>query len=229
MLWLCQVPCQGGCLSICPHEVAGRFCYGMAAGWGRVSLLCAVHSYAQDLMTLRNVNQRFNKQNPMCSWRTQMCMKLLPDPPRRVHFWGDRLGVRGDQMAKETSHDLQSVRLPGRPSRSSGKWGPFSPRVYSSSILCLFVLLCRKRKRSSFQNHQRCGLFRQPQLSSSFFCPAFLKCSFANMASFTLRRAASTIHAIRLSEILPWNRSASPDAGREHSSLWLSGTDPKQF
>lgn len=110
--------------------------------------------------------------------------EIIAGPPRRIHLFG----VDRGRTAKETSRDLYSVMLPARATLSP----PVRP-VFS--ILCLFVLLCRKRKRSSFQNHQRCRLFREPPLSSSLFFPAFLKCSFANMVSFALGPSASTTQA----------------------------------
>lgn len=44
-------------------------------------------AYIQGLMTARNVNQRFNKQNRKHTWCTHMCMKWLRYPLGPFIFW----------------------------------------------------------------------------------------------------------------------------------------------
>lgn len=64
----------------------------------------------------------------------------------------------------------------------------------------MFVFVCAavsKEKMFLFPKYQPCRVFREPGLSSSFFISGFLKCPFANMASFALGRSVSTTHAVR--------------------------------
>lgn len=94
----------------CVCDVAGMFCYGMAVGCGSASP--ALHQvYIQGLMTLRNVNQRFNKQNQSHIWCTQMCTKWLqyPSGPSIFYFlffFGCRMGGDNEKIQWIRSHDL---------------------------------------------------------------------------------------------------------------------------
>lgn len=110
MFRLCQRLCQYGCLSGISVCVTWQECYGMAVGCGSASP--ALHQvYIQGLMTLRNVNQRFNKQNQSHIWCTQMCTKWLqyPSGPSIFYFlffFGCRMGGDNEKIQWIRSHDL---------------------------------------------------------------------------------------------------------------------------
>lgn len=96
-----------------------------------------VHSYTLDLMTQRNVNQRFNKQNPVRTWWTQMCMKWLLDPPHRIHF----LGLTGGNTGSNGERDITWPAISNTSRSAEPELGRMRP-IFSTGLLLLYDCVC---------------------------------------------------------------------------------------